>query len=623
MGDFVDASTDLPPETPVSPRHNLSALEANTEKSLVDQPVSPKRRPPAIGTQAIGTNNAHTNPTDQPVSPSHASQATAVSPSSQAISPSRKRPPALGAAANQTGPASPLSPRARSPVTGIKTGFPVSPKGGDCGLEYDHYSPISTVPILSPKHVRLAVHTVTVDRKSGERVAMDTVQSLAHQQRAMSLTSEAKMSAVWGRSGTVCCPSQSLPQEFLFHLRMFANLGFEWHPPNYLSLSAGNIINLFYQVAEVLKKEPRLIRVNSPAYIMGDLHGNIQDLMAFGHSFWRQGANVCPANLVFLGDYVDRRPFSIEVLIYLFSQKLTAPKKVTLLRGNHEFREVNMMMGFMDECDNKFGPVKGPEVWEAANNAFDMLPLAAVIAQAVFCAHGGIPGPDCQRGLAGIDEIPCPLTSDTEYPLVRDLMWSDPQDADTGQDFVANPDRGLSHKFSTRALEAFLFNNQLEYVVRAHQYKVHLGFQVQKGARLVTVFSSSAYCGARNEASCVLVADGKLRMMRLDTLADVSLDRRRQHPLDQQPPTPASVTSVPEDDQLDGEVSPAFMTPLSTPAGEHANEARLLDMVHGVPLHRAEQRIVELTDALAESRKEILELQARLFQQQQQQGSDQ
>lgn len=49
------------------------------------------------------------------------------------------------------------------------------------------------------------------------------------------------------------------------------------------------------------------------AYIMGDLHGNFQDLITFGHSFWKQGANVCPASLVFLGDFVDRRFFGVEV----------------------------------------------------------------------------------------------------------------------------------------------------------------------------------------------------------------------------------------------------------------------------------------------------------------------
>jgi hypothetical protein len=35
-------------------------------------------------------------------------------------------------------------------------------------------------------------------------------------------------------------------------------------------------------------------------------------------------------------------------------------------------------------------PVSGNTMWEAINRVFDYMPIAAVIADAIFCAHGGI-----------------------------------------------------------------------------------------------------------------------------------------------------------------------------------------------------------------------------------------
>jgi len=386
----------------------------------------------------------------------------------------------------------------------------------------------SPVPLDSP-HLR----AMDLDGAGGGHASLDT------QRRSVTKNSDGTLFEM-----------QSAPNQLLEALRFFElplpekqKPAYSWgvQGPMQKSLLARYIESVARDVRKICLAEPRCVHVRAPCYILGDLHGNYQDLIAFEKALWRIGPALSPANFLFLGDYVDRGAHNLEVITYLLAQKALCPGKIVLLRGNHEMRSQNSYSAynpcFKQSCAMVLGEELGNQVWESVNLAFDTFPIAAIVDGSIFCAHGGIPSSDVMPGAAGvggqaelineINKIPRDLpTPDPSAPegskLAWDLMWNDPSPSsresvqavdDSG--FGINVTRGTAHVFTAEALERFLHTYNLSYLVRAHEVR-KTGFQVQQHSQMVTIFSSSGYCGALNEACCILACEGKIRFIRLE-----------------------------------------------------------------------------------------------------------
>jgi serine/threonine-protein phosphatase 6 catalytic subunit len=246
------------------------------------------------------------------------------------------------------------------------------------------------------------------------------------------------------------------------------------------------------KIKEILIEESNVQPVSAPVTVCGDIHGQFYDLL----ELFRIGGELPNTNYIFIGDFVDRGYNSVETFELLMCLKVKYPANITLLRGNHESRQITLVYGFFDEIVRKYG---NANPWKYCTDVFDYLGLAALIEGRVLCIHGGL-SPDIKT-LDHIRTIERKIEIPHEGPF-SDLMWSDPEDLENGT-WQMSP-RGAGWQFGHIVTKEFNHLNGLDLVARAHQL-------VQEGYKywfpeqsLVTVWSAPNYCYRCGNVASVL-----------------------------------------------------------------------------------------------------------------------
>ena len=287
---------------------------------------------------------------------------------------------------------------------------------------------------------------------------------------------------------------------------------------------------------EILVEESNVQRISSPVTICGDIHGQFYDLK----ELFKVGGDVPDTNYLFMGDFVDRGFYSVETFLLLLALKVcffprrasalwparrpsgaqTAadcasaalihvvsrsamqvryPDRITLIRGNHESRQITQVYGFYDECLRKYGSVN---VWRYCTEVFDYLSLSSLVDDRIFCVHGGL-----SPSLNTLDQIRT-IDRKQEVPhdgSMCDLLWSDPEEI---EGWGLSP-RGAGYLFGGDVVSQFNTTNRVELICRAHQLVME-GFKHMFSDSLVTVWSAPNYCYRCGNVAAILELDEHL-----------------------------------------------------------------------------------------------------------------
>lgn len=238
----------------------------------------------------------------------------------------------------------------------------------------------------------------------------------------------------------------------------------------------------------------RLIEIKKAKKVVfvGDTHGDLEASQKVIKEYLKPGNKI-----VFLGDYVDRGPYSKENLDFLLEIKAKKPNQIYLLQGNHEGHRIL-----------KFSPA---DFWESLNKTdykkyssiVEKFPLAA-ITKDIIALHGVLPN------VKNLEEINKIKLGSEKW---RQITWGDflnEKGEYLGTDpFTGRPQFGQDYFLKT--MKRF----RKKVLIRSHQPTSPL-FMFDN--QCLTIFTSSAYARERT----IAIADFKKS---LKTAKDLEIKR--------------------------------------------------------------------------------------------------
>jgi len=222
-------------------------------------------------------------------------------------------------------------------------------------------------------------------------------------------------------------------------------------------------------------------------YVIGDLHGDYETLIEImsKEQFIEKLSEYSGVKIVFLGDYIDRGAYQLEIIASVLLLKYLFPENIVLLRGNHEPPPflIPYPHDFPEHLIQRFG-VEGKELYYEFLRIFQKIPVVARIPERILFLHGGVPLEVVKaKCFEEVFSIGYPTIDDW---ILEEIIWSDP---------LNNPSvlyeysfRGAGILYGPQLTEKMLQLANTKYIVRGHE--AIDGYKLDHGGKVVTLFTS-------------------------------------------------------------------------------------------------------------------------------------
>jgi predicted phosphodiesterase len=243
-------------------------------------------------------------------------------------------------------------------------------------------------------------------------------------------------------------------------------------------VSKDDIWNLSGMMQDHYRQSPNVLELPTDKVIfVGDLHGELHCAQAVQRYIKKYNKH----HIVFLGDYADRGPEQIETFNLVMALTLANPKRVIMLRGNHESDKIAVKYGFYNEVTR----THSFDVFKHYSRVFEVLPIAVYKKESLFACHGGVP-----EGVSSIAEIQAKNRRNPDFPddIIFQMVWNDPKEKDYA--FRPNSRSTRARYFGKAALTKFLNAIDVRIMFRAHEVFPE-GYRTFFDSKLVSVFSAT------------------------------------------------------------------------------------------------------------------------------------